>query len=1041
MFSYVEIMPPTTNKDEYLKHYLDDSLSISNKINTIIKKGEQFQKVALLKNINAYVNEQSFGTIITYIIGDIGTWDSESILLLPKTLYTLITNNILSNDLFNTLFKHIIVNTAIGADSVKDQYIFYFDKIIEFFSPTKKGYKPNKNKKIGEKFTYSINNDIFEFVYSLGIFGKSSNDRRLSCYLSSCLCRLIIQDDENDQDDKVQKLYLRLTYLFSDGDTLLAWQLARELHYIIPFFKNTMFMEQEIIKAINYYIKHESDSFLQSKGIISLLNNITHIVSQKKIVELLLDEIKIIIENKDYEIKYKNDIMDTLINSLYYNHSDIKSIIQTVKDFEIIEYYIQNCINTEGSMKILIKNFDKIYFLLKKNEENESINENQNHIELTPNFNIFNTQNQITSSCNEIYDQNKLSFSDLFLKIYNRLYQNSETNETNNSNNNLIKLENVDSKEIENLINVNKELFFQKLIKMVSCFEESFKEKKELRDILFDLFKKEKIEEILKFYQKKTKNMKKNGFYKLLKFLLKNNYNIYLFIYKSRNFSNIHEFTYDDNYYNSLFLNILNNIFSLFEKVPNNSYNEIYLFIAKIINLLIPKLHKYLKNIVIIIINNNYDLNNESKENNCKNKIFYLEQLYEEIFKNILSVMISEKNLGDHIKKEYIKIMPNLILYSRNRISYLEYLRKEIIKSNNFFFRKYSNTFFKQCFENFSYNFLKKMKINEDIYALMKDKNNILSICTIELIYKYNKKIIAYSFEEFKIICEILNEVYKLNSEIYNKDIKKFDKEKNRLINQILNIKGINNHLKYSEEDLFVLKDNENNLYCIENDIFNWEKNNKINKIQNKDGRKCSSDLHVDNIFKSSVPLIGLRNLSNDKYINLIGCRKSRKLSDKISSNIIKSLTNKNLVNGRTNLPKIKGHNPGKDSILKLQSNKNNLFLFKSSEPINTKLNNFDMEKSIILKDKSQYFQKGHKRLPSSKIYKGIASNIIGNIPNEESCNKKTNNKSVSNKNINSVRKHITRAKTLCLQKEINSNYLNSNKLFIYADKNQNSIK
>lgn len=84
--------------------------------------------------------------------------------------------------------------------------------------------------------------------------------------------------------------------------------------------------------------------------------------------------------------------------------------------------------------------------------------------------------------------------------------------------------------------------------------------------------------------------------------------------------------------------------------------------------------------------------------------------------------------------------MPSLILYSKNRNKYLKFMRKEIIKSNNFFFRKYSINFTKKCFEIFSFDFIYKVQIYDDILSLIKDKINIISTGVIDLIYKYNKK-------------------------------------------------------------------------------------------------------------------------------------------------------------------------------------------------------------------------------------------------------------------------------------------------------------
>ena len=168
---YEDIMPISTNEDEYLKYYIDESLSLFDKLNSIIKKGEPFQRQALITNLNAYARDSLFSSLIQFIIGDIGTWDVDSIVLFPKSLYKIIINNKLANELFNIILKHMLINVSTGADITKNEYTFYFDKIIEFYCPTKNYIELDKNIEKRE-FPYTINDDIFEFIISLGKFGQ-----------------------------------------------------------------------------------------------------------------------------------------------------------------------------------------------------------------------------------------------------------------------------------------------------------------------------------------------------------------------------------------------------------------------------------------------------------------------------------------------------------------------------------------------------------------------------------------------------------------------------------------------------------------------------------------------------------------------------------------------------------------------------------------------------------------------------------------------------------------------------------------------------
>ena len=225
------------------------------------------------------------------------------------------------------------------------------------------------------------------------------------------------------------------------------------------------------------------------------------------------------------------------------------------------------------------------------------------------------------------------------------------------------------------------------------------------------------------------------------------------------------------------------------EELQKTLNNEILLLISNTLCLLIPKLYKYYKNVVIINRNNNdknYIItNNTVKENNNDNRTYYLEKIYEEIFTKIISVIILNNCIGFFVKKEFIKIIPYLLLYSYNRNKYLDFTRKEILYSDNFFMRKYSLVFIETCFQIYSFDFIKKIKIYNDIINVMKDDVNIISTGIIKIIHSNIKKIIAYSSDIFQDFCEELKEIYNINIEKFNQDIKNIDKEKNFVIKQI----------------------------------------------------------------------------------------------------------------------------------------------------------------------------------------------------------------------------------------------------------------
>ena len=1061
-----DIMPLVTNQDDYLKYYMDESLPLFDKINIIIKKGESMQRQALINNLNSFVHDSLFSNLIQFIISDIGTWEAETINIFPKSLYNIIINNKLDNELFNIIFKHIIINITTGADETKTEYNIYFDKIIEYYRPTKTSYEiyNNININIDKEFPYKLNNNIFEFILSLGKFGQSPINRRLCCYLCSSLCRLLLNKDNDKNittDENILKMYQRLGFLFEDPEKIIEVQMVRELQYIIPLFKSIMFNNKDIIKSIECYIKLNFENLAQSMCIICLLNNIIIIKDQEDLCNLLIKQIKEIIEDdKDYEINFKNDIMECLINCLYNNYKFISDIVKQVFDLGIIEYYINNLYSIE-TLNIYLKNFDKIYFLKNNLDETDSDNNSEcnnntcntnsiNLINICINNSNANTNTNINNICQtftqsiEIKNQSKIIFEELFINIYNKLYNKVESTES--SSNNLI---NITKNDLKDLSEENKKLLFKYLSNILKCIFSYNKFNKQISDILFDLLKKESIINILTYYCKEENEnekyyiKKKNKLYKLLHFFVKNNHRKYINnINNNNNNNNINsykEFILDNNnIYNKLLILILNNIFSIIEELQKPCNSDQCLLVSNTLYQLIPKLYKYYKNIVIIVHNNNnmnYIItNNQVKENNNDNRIYYLEKLYEDIFNKILSIIILNQKIGFYIKNEYIKIFPLLILYSSNRNKYLQFIRKHILNSDNFFLRKFSLTFIEACLSHYSFNFIKKTNIYDDIIILMKDNVNIISTGTINIIYKYIKKIIRYSHGVFQELCEEIKDIYNINIQKFNHDIKNFDKEKNIIINKILNINDSNELEEFfNKDDIIKIKEIENKFIILENDIFNFELNfHKIKNQKKNGGGDIENNKNNHEITRSifqrvsstSTSFQALTGLTNHIPFNQRLNTKKNSLTDK-SSNILKSLTSKNISNNKLYLPKIKAKR--KDSNCSNGNNNNNIN--SNIYVIKPKIS----EKDIIMAKNKKLLPFSKNRTPSAKTLKknnnnspinNNNSNINNTNNNCEEFNFKarSNKKSISNKNIN-----------FFVKPNIKGNIQGNNKIYINA--------
>jgi hypothetical protein len=958
---YEETMPLITNEEEYLKYYYEESLPIFDKLNSIIKKGQPFQRQSLLKNLLVYVKEPFFKSLINFIINDILTWDSETILLLPKALYILITNTdyILENELFNIIFKHMINSVSSGAEKSRNEYTFYFNKIIEFYSIID---IKNNNKIKKNFFPYTINDDIIEFIVSLGIFGQTTSNRKLCCFLSSSLCRIMIKINggrNNLDDTNIKKLYERLSYLFWDGEKMIEGQMVRELLYIIPIFKDIMFTNEDIIQAIKSYINHDTDHIIQVMAIISVLKNIVYLNKEINIINVLFDEIKEIIEDFDYESLYKNLILHILVIEIYNNYLELNpAFIYRIFKLGIMKNYY----NYYKLDIFFIKNFEKYFFLINYFLENAQYLQNK--------FYSNNENSKIDSdekkNEDEIQEYQELAeqiqlhnFEEYFIKIYNELFLIKDNNNANsnnisilNENNEIEKgeelvdidnincinndiihrdyfinnnnkkyninslifdeyyfLENIDiifsKNENDNFFDnnfYNKEIIKKILIlylpKIISCFP-NLKNNKTLCDKILSLFDKTNIIMVMNVYssslqyieknidnnkdlkEKNKKQLKKHPLYELFLFLLKKNLKIYFqqskAINKAKDKENKDQLLslYEGNIYSKIIISILTNIKSIYQDTPILINNEIYILIGTILNLLLPKFFKYYKNITYnTVVNNNQNnniinINSSFVSNKETIKVCYFEKIYDELFNKFVSKIITTNTLGHHVIKVYIELIPYFILYSKNRWKYYEFFVKEILSSESYYQRKYSIIFFEKCFKIFSFEFLCKNGLMDDFIILMKDKINLISTNAIELLYKYNKKIISYSTEKFQELCRILNQIYDINIKAFNDNENKtkeilFDKEKNIIINKIISINNDVNKY-YTEDEIKQEKEYEKKLLLNENEILKFSKSS-IKKNISKNNIHNNTTISINSNMENNKPNNNILQLSSTTF-------------------------------------------------------------------------------------------------------------------------------------------------------------------------------
>ena len=589
-FYYEDTMPLVTNENDYLKYFFEESLPSFDKLNIIIKKGQPFQRQALLNNISIYIKSSLLKPLIQFIISEIETWDIETLLLFPKCLHNLLIKYLtsLDNELFNIIFKHIIISISSGNEKLSKEYIYYFEIVVVY-------YTKEFNKNTGKKFPFIIGDDIYEIIFNLGKFGQSPENTRLCCYLASCMCRIMgpVEDNEN-----IKKMFNRICFLFCDLEKTTETQISRELNYLIPIFKGKMLEKNDIVRAIESYINHDSDHIIQANAIISLLVNIKYISNELK--KLAIEKVKEIFDDNNYEEEYKNNIIETIINSLYnecllYESKDNKYEDNKDNDKEQIHEIVNKILEMDFMKKflnnnkidpLLINNFVKINLILKT-------------------CTLYNNcyGNLLYGSNNE---EGMIAIDDIFSKIYSKLFPKTPAQNNNNNNTTL------SNSLIEETTNENlQKLFIINLYKIVPCLH-NLKNNKCLYDKMNNLFKKDSIISILSKYEDEysINNCSKeyNYFYKLLVMLLEesqyifNNSNKMCINNSTSTTTNTNNFSQNENYYIKLFHNILGNIFSHYNQSPQTFTNQIHFLIAKTLQKIIkfPWIKYMMKSTTII---------------------------------------------------------------------------------------------------------------------------------------------------------------------------------------------------------------------------------------------------------------------------------------------------------------------------------------------------------------------------------------------------------------------------------------------------------
>ena len=973
---YEETMPLESNDEDYLLYLYDEDTPLIQRLTTIIRKGEPFQRQVLLSKLNLIQTSNNFKTLMECILNDIQTWDKETITIFPKCIYPLFTQSkdvlikSIDNDLFNNILKKIISIMSSTEEQISKEYMIYFEKIIFHFNSS--------------NFPFEINEENIDTIITLSKYDENPINKQLSC----CLCCSVIRLINNIKDINVQKLFGRICYLFTYCEKPIETQLGRELEFLLNFFGKKILENSDVKGAVKSYIERDADLVLQTTTIISLIKNL-HVINDGDIVEKLINKIKEIFSDDDnFEQKNKNKIFLELIKELEKNYKNIDiNIIKKLFGDEFISDFIWK----NNKEEIIISNFDIIFFLYK---------------------NVLNELGIINSDENEDNDKekkenSKINFNELFLSIYNHFFN------IDNSNNYLTqRKDNFTENE-----NIDKKILYNNLMKILP-FLTNFEKNRNLFDKINHLFNThENIILALYSYSEKfidsseDKNPKKNNlFYNLMHYFLKKNFEVQKIIPKSNINTSSSSLPKKDisiinheGYFLKLFNNILTNIYDTFKLSPKLFNNSVHLLLCDFFQKIIKKLYKYLmptmRELDKLIQNNLFFENMHMN----KIKIKSLDKIYDEIFYNYLTKVINNSKLGNHIRNESIKVIPYLILYGKNRVNYFKYIQEHILQSKSFFSRRYSIIYLDKCLQIFSFKMFNKIGLLDFLITLTEDENNSISAGIVNLIYIYRHKITKNSGIMFQNILKNLSKINEVNKDNKIIHIENFDIEKNRIIKDILNIdyndeKNINNEYWINLENKLIKNEKE----IFGDDSF-YGFHHLKNVVRSQTLNLNSQSINIKTMKRKSSYLNNIINKDKEKINN--SNNKKTLTRDKCASSV--SINNFQ----KTILPKIKPNRNnvansinGKISLRPPIKKFNNFKLKQENQKFyetNTKNNNsMVLSEKINIKSSYDFIQKNKLETKAIKV-----SHILPNFPDLFNNTKQDNLLIESYKNPNE-RKH-----------------------------------
>ena len=348
---YEEQMPLSSPNEDYTVYFLNEDISDFDRCNLIIKKGKNFQHLALINNLSLYANNISFfHSLVTFLIQNIDLWDTASKFAfaeaLAKSINIMITNSslMLSQsefiEIINAIITHMIYAIATYEENVSESYINNFIKIID---------------DIAKRDVVDISQNVYTFVDSLGKFGQNVKNKKICVFLSATLSPI---------KSKFKAIvFNRYITLSGCNEREVKLQVVYELNKIIKVFYSDDCFRSEIDKVILFYNNEDREHVVQCEAICSVIKNFCLIKKNKEMLDIVLKKINEIINETDYE----KDLVIKLITILLKDVSkkeneDIamivnnKGIIRNVINISKNKLYSQILLDCYSDICIVLSN-------------------------------------------------------------------------------------------------------------------------------------------------------------------------------------------------------------------------------------------------------------------------------------------------------------------------------------------------------------------------------------------------------------------------------------------------------------------------------------------------------------------------------------------------------------------------------------------------------------------------------------------------------------------------------------------------------------